>query len=61
VRTFTVKLVAIAEKLALMRSHFLAPEAIVTLFDHPAAQIRIETEANGFNAWVVVHKPTWVF
>lgn len=57
VRTFIVKLVAIAEKLALMRSHFLAPEAIAALFNNPAAQVRIETEANGFNAWVIVHKP----
>lgn len=56
-RTFTVKLVAIAEKLALMRSHFLAPETIATLFDDPAAQVRIKSEDNGFNAWVIVRKP----
>lgn len=56
-RTFAVKLVAIAEKFALMRSHFLAPEAIATLFDDPAAQVRIESEENGFNAWVIVRKP----
>ncbi len=56
-RTFTVKLVAIAEKLALMRSHFLAPEAIAALFEWHPAQIRIETEEGGFNAWVIVHKP----
>jgi demethylmenaquinone methyltransferase/2-methoxy-6-polyprenyl-1,4-benzoquinol methylase len=55
-RTLTVKLVAIAEKLALMRSHFLAPQEIASLFDYPQADIRVETEADGFNAWVIVHK-----
>ena len=32
IRTFGVKLIAIAEKLLLMRSHFLAPEEITNLF-----------------------------
>lgn len=54
VRTFTVKLLALAEKLALMRSHFLAPVQIAALFDHPDARIHIQ--ATGFNAWVVVEK-----
>jgi ubiquinone/menaquinone biosynthesis C-methylase UbiE len=53
-RTFTVKLLALAEKLALMRSHFLAPAQIAALFDHPDARVRIE--ATGFNAWVIVEK-----
>jgi demethylmenaquinone methyltransferase/2-methoxy-6-polyprenyl-1,4-benzoquinol methylase len=55
-RTFSVKLVAVAEKLALMRSHFLAPEAIAALFDDPNAQVSIETEKDGFNAWVIIRK-----
>ncbi len=55
-RTFSVKLVAIAEKFALMRSHFLSPPDIAALFDFPQAKVRIETEADGFNAWVIVHK-----
>jgi demethylmenaquinone methyltransferase/2-methoxy-6-polyprenyl-1,4-benzoquinol methylase len=55
-RTFAVKLVAVAEKLALMRSHFLAPLEIAALFDFPQAQVRIEAETNGFNAWVIVQK-----
>lgn len=58
-RTFGVKLIAIAEKLALMRSHFLAPTAIAALFDIPEAQVCIETEIDGFNAWVIVHKPAF--
>ncbi len=55
-RTFAVKLLAIAEKLAFMRSHFLAPPDIASLFKFPQANVRVETEADGFNAWVVVHK-----
>jgi demethylmenaquinone methyltransferase/2-methoxy-6-polyprenyl-1,4-benzoquinol methylase len=52
-RTFGVKMIAIAEKIALMRSHFLAPSQIVQLF--PAeARVRIETEEN--TAWVIVEK-----
>jgi demethylmenaquinone methyltransferase/2-methoxy-6-polyprenyl-1,4-benzoquinol methylase len=56
-RTFTVKLVAIAEKIAFMRSHFLTPEAIAALFDDRQAHVHIETETDGFNSWVIVHKP----
>lgn len=52
-RVFAVKLIALAEKLALMRSHFLAPAQIMALF--PAeAQIRLEAEAG--NAWIIVEK-----
>ncbi|MBL8095002.1 MAG: class I SAM-dependent methyltransferase [Anaerolineales bacterium] len=53
-RTFGVKLLALAEKLALMRSRFLAPPQIAALFTHPTAQATIK--ADGFNAWVVVEK-----
>jgi demethylmenaquinone methyltransferase/2-methoxy-6-polyprenyl-1,4-benzoquinol methylase len=53
VRTLIVKFVAIAEKLALMRSHFLSPPQIVALF--PAgAKVRVEVE--GYNAWVIAEK-----
>ncbi len=54
IRTFSVKLIAIAEKLALMRSHFLAPQAIADLFSYGDANIKIHAEE--FNAWVVVRK-----
>ena len=54
-RIFTVKLLALAEKLALMRSHFLSPPAIVNLFKDLGAKVSIEVD--GFNAWVVVEKP----
>lgn len=54
VRTVSVKLVAIAEKMALMRSHFLEPGRIAKLFPH-ATNAQIETE--GYNAWIIVEKP----
>ena len=52
-RRFPVKLVAVVEKLALMRSHFLTPSQIAKLF--PAGgRIRIESEEN--TAWVIAEK-----
>jgi len=54
VRTFPVKLIAIAEKLALMRSHFLLPSEIAALFPGEA-QVKIDTQ--DYNAWVIVQKP----
>ena len=53
VRTLIVKLVALGEKLALMRSHFLSPPKIAALFP-PDAKITIKTES--YNAWVIVEK-----
>jgi demethylmenaquinone methyltransferase/2-methoxy-6-polyprenyl-1,4-benzoquinol methylase len=53
VRTWQVKLVALAEKLALMRSHFLSPPEIVVLFP-PEARIAVESER--WNAWLIVEK-----
>jgi len=52
IRTFGVKLISIAEKLLLMRSHFLAPGEIVKLFVNGEKNIRTE---NG-TAWVVIKK-----
>lgn len=53
-RRFGVKLLAIAEKLALMRSHFLSPPDIAQLLRYPNARVRIE--ASSFNAWVIAEK-----
>ena len=53
---FSVKLIAIAEKIALMRSHFLSPEQIAVLFDPFPAEVTIKRDSNGFNAWVIVKK-----
>jgi demethylmenaquinone methyltransferase/2-methoxy-6-polyprenyl-1,4-benzoquinol methylase len=54
VRTFTVKLVALVEKIALMRSHFLSPIKIKALFSYPNASIQIERD--GYTAWVIIEK-----
>lgn len=55
IRTFAVKLVALAEKVALMRSQFLSPPAIEGLF--PSSNAIITTREDGFNAWVIIDKP----
>jgi demethylmenaquinone methyltransferase/2-methoxy-6-polyprenyl-1,4-benzoquinol methylase len=52
IRTFGVKLIALAEKLLLMRSHFLLPDQIASLF--PSASPNIITENS--TAWIVVEK-----
>jgi SAM-dependent methyltransferase len=52
-RTWQVKVVALVEKLALMRSHFLSPPQIAALFPHEA---KIKIEIEGYNAWVVAEK-----
>jgi demethylmenaquinone methyltransferase/2-methoxy-6-polyprenyl-1,4-benzoquinol methylase len=54
VRQWFIKLVALAEKLALMRSHFLSPPEIAGLFRSPHAHVQIETES--YIAWIVVDK-----
>jgi len=55
IRSFYVKMIAVAEKLLLMRSHFLAPQKIVDLFSFDSAHTDI-LAAEG-NAWVVIEKP----
>jgi len=52
-RRFAVKLIAVAEKLVLMRSHFLAPAQIARLFPS-GAKVRVEAEEN--TAWVIAEK-----
>jgi ubiquinone/menaquinone biosynthesis C-methylase UbiE len=54
IRTLAVKLVALAEKLLLMRSHFLPAGAIERLFPHPQATTRIEQDNH--TVWVVIDK-----
>jgi demethylmenaquinone methyltransferase/2-methoxy-6-polyprenyl-1,4-benzoquinol methylase len=51
IRSFPVKLIALAEKLLLMRSHFLSPQHIADLFQNA------EIHAEDSSAWVVVMKP----
>lgn len=50
IRTFGVKLIALAEKLLLMRSHFLSPQQIAGLFKDAVVH------AEDSSVWVVVTK-----
>jgi demethylmenaquinone methyltransferase/2-methoxy-6-polyprenyl-1,4-benzoquinol methylase len=53
IRTTVIKVVALAEKIALMRSRFLSPLEIAALFPQDTRpQIHVE----GYNAWVVIEK-----
>jgi demethylmenaquinone methyltransferase/2-methoxy-6-polyprenyl-1,4-benzoquinol methylase len=55
IRNFGVKVIAVAEKLLLMRSHFLSPEQIVALFSFDSVKANIHAKEG--NAWVVIEKP----
>jgi demethylmenaquinone methyltransferase/2-methoxy-6-polyprenyl-1,4-benzoquinol methylase len=57
IRVFGVKLIAAAEKVLLMRSHFLSPEKIVELFSFDSA--KADVHALDGNAWVVIEKPNF--
>ncbi len=51
---WAVKLIALAEKLALMRSHFLNPDEIIELFiNYPGNK---KTVQEGHIAWIVIEK-----
>ena len=52
IRTVNAKLVALFEKLLLMRSHFLSPDQMTELFS--PGKTRIVTK--DFNSWVVIEK-----
>jgi demethylmenaquinone methyltransferase/2-methoxy-6-polyprenyl-1,4-benzoquinol methylase len=52
---FVVQMVAIAEKLALMRSRFYSPSHIRDMIGAHGLAARIET-AGGFAAWVIADK-----
>jgi ubiquinone/menaquinone biosynthesis C-methylase UbiE len=54
IRTLTIKLVAIVEKLLLMRSHWLSANSITHLFPYPQATISIEQDHR--TIWVVIEK-----
>lgn len=51
---FAVKLVAVAEKLALMRSHFMRAERIAAILEADGAQAQVVRE--GHAAWVIAEK-----
>ncbi len=54
IKKFSVKLVAVAEKLVLMRSHIISASKIAGLFNFPGSRTQIEYE--GFNAWVIIER-----
>jgi ubiquinone/menaquinone biosynthesis C-methylase UbiE len=54
IRFFRVKLIAFAEKVALMRSHFISPPDIAKIFNFLNAQVRVEVD--GSTAWIIAEK-----
>jgi ubiquinone/menaquinone biosynthesis C-methylase UbiE len=54
VRTFAVKVLAVGEKLAFMRSHFLPPPRIAELFQYPDARVYVTT--GNSTAWIIAEK-----
>ena len=50
----TVWVVAILEKVGLMRSHFISPQRIAKLFSESLA--RVFVKKNGYTAWIIVEK-----
>jgi ubiquinone/menaquinone biosynthesis C-methylase UbiE len=54
INIFGVKFLALAEKLALMRSHFLSPQQITALFQGKPVVVRHELE--DALAWIIVEK-----
>ena len=56
IETWPVKLIALAEKLMLMRSRFYAPETIKMMFEAFGAPVEIQTDQRQSTAWVVVQK-----
>ena len=54
IRDFSIKLVALAEKIAFMRSHFISPAKIMSLFSYDNASVSMEKD--GYNTWIIVQK-----
>jgi len=55
IRSFYVKLIALGEKLLMMRSHFLTGEKISGLFSTLTKSISVKR--SGHTVWVIVEKP----
>jgi demethylmenaquinone methyltransferase/2-methoxy-6-polyprenyl-1,4-benzoquinol methylase len=57
IRHWAVKLVALGEKILLMRSHFYSAQEIQAMFDRaPGCDCTVRTELEGHTAWVIVDK-----
>jgi demethylmenaquinone methyltransferase/2-methoxy-6-polyprenyl-1,4-benzoquinol methylase len=55
IRTGAVIVLAVIEKMLLMRSHFLSPPMVVSLFNRLGAQAKIYSQNN--TAWIEIKKP----
>lgn len=56
IHRIAVKLIALAEKLLLMRSHFLSPRQIANLFEGMPARVTIHVRRADANAWILVER-----
>jgi ubiquinone/menaquinone biosynthesis C-methylase UbiE len=54
IRKTPIKMLAIIEKILLMRSHFVSPQGIAACFNHPNAKVSIETD--DATAWIIIDK-----
>ena len=54
IRKYFVKLIAVAEKMLLMRSHFLSKEKIATLFSE--RNIKFNIIEDGYDIWIRINK-----
>jgi demethylmenaquinone methyltransferase/2-methoxy-6-polyprenyl-1,4-benzoquinol methylase len=54
IRMMPVKIMAILEKMALMRSHFISPREIAATFNYPNAQVKVDVEYT--IAWITINK-----
>lgn len=54
IRSIYVKMIAIAEKLLLMRSHFLSREGIIDLVSRRSSNIQVIEE--GYDIWIKINK-----
>lgn len=54
VRKVSVKFMAVAERFAMMRSHFINPQRIAMMFEQLHMQTQIHLD--GINAWVIADK-----
>lgn len=56
-RHLAIKAVALAERLALMRSRFFTPTALASLFQAQGAHVRLDTPPRAPVFWAIVEKP----
>lgn len=55
IERWPIKLIALAERLALMRSRFYSPADMAAMLEHAGATVAVHTD-HAFNSWVVADK-----